>query len=293
MRGRLSRSRRLELDEYLRVRRVLRNPKDFAKFNLPNYVLSSILNQKIVDYAIRNFNRYDAEKVAEVWKRRGKIGIRLPPVLRLKLLMKGLGYSKSEISAILRNPKEAGDLEELVWDAVTRDFVYSPLAISFQHVKGRLGERLIEEILVRRGLDFKTERELKTRKTPDFLLSEVVEFEGYRVRWIESKFMFGDVRTHSFYWRRQYHHYFRDFGRGVVVYWPWHVNTPFSLSGDVEMVVRFRFGRLKRERFLRVVEEVIKRFERGEEIEVKGNVRLLRFLEGLGFKVLPESRRSS
>lgn len=61
--------------------------------------------------------------------------------------------------------------------------------------------------------------------------------------------MFGDLKTHSYYWRKQYYHYFKHFGKGFVVYWPWHVGTPFSLSGDVEMKAYFSFGRLSREVF--------------------------------------------
>ena len=250
MMGRLSRSRKLDLETYRMIRRSLKSPKDFEKFPIPNYVLSSILNQKIVENVIKNFRRYDPEKVARVWKERGKLNVRLPPVLRLKILMKGLGFSKREISNLLNNPKEAGDSEYLIWDAITKDFVYSPLAVRFQHLKGRLGEKILEEHLTELNVDFRTEKELKTRKTPDFLLNDYIEFMGFKVRWIESKFMFGDFRTHSFYWRRQYYHYFKDFGKGVVVYWPWHIDTPFSLSGELNMNVHFKFGRLKREKFL-------------------------------------------
>ncbi|ADB58865.1 hypothetical protein Arcpr_1821 [Archaeoglobus profundus DSM 5631] len=276
----------MDLETYRIIRRNLSSPKDFEKFPLPNYVLSSILNQKIVESVIRKFRRYDPETVARIWREKGKLNVRLPPVLRLKVLMRGLGFSKGEISNLLKHPKEAGDLEDLVWDAVTRDFIYSPLAVRFQHLKGRLGEKIIEDYLMGLDVDFKTEKELKTRKTPDFLLKDCIEFIGFKVRWIESKFMFGDFRTHSFYWRRQYYHYFKDFGKGVVVYWPWHLDTPFSLSGDLDMKVHFKFGRLKREKFLKVVDDVIDRFAKGEKIEVKGNRRLLTFLKGLGFDIV-------
>ncbi len=282
MRGRLSGSRRLEVGEY-KLLREIKSPKQFDLFDVPNYVLSAILVQKTVEVVKRKVKMYNPVKVAEKWKRGERID--LPPVMALRIALKGMGYSKNEISNMLKNPNEAGDFEDAVWDAVTRDFIYSPIAVRFHQVKGWLGEKLIEDYLNSMGVEFKRENELETRKTPDFLLKEKISMFGYDVRWIESKFMFGDLRTHSHYWRKQYYHYFKHFGRGLIVYWPWHVGTPFSLSGEVNITAHFKFGRLNREKFLKVLERVINDFERGERIEIKGDERLLNFLKGLGFDV--------
>ncbi len=266
MKGRLSKLGRLNLDEYRVLRREIRSPKDFDRFQIPNYVLPSILTQKFVESVIKRFRMYKPERIARIWKEKKTLNIRLPPVLRLKLLLKGLGYSKSEIANILKNPHEAGDLEDLVWSAVTKDFIYSPIAVKFQTVKGKVGERLIERFLSEIDVDFKTESELNTKKTPDFLISEKVNILGFEAKWIESKFMFGDFRTHSLYWRRQYYHYFKEFGKGIVVYWCWHLDIPFALGGEVDMSVHFKFGRLKREDFLKTLEKVLDDFERGRRI---------------------------
>ena len=278
MMERLFRSRRLDLDDYMKIRYSLRGPRDFDRFEIPNHVLSAILNRKVVNDVIKRYRRYDPEVVARVWKEKGVLNVRLPPVLRLKLLLKGLGYSKGEIKKMLENPKEGGDLEDLIWKAITRDFIYSPIAVRFQRVKGLLGERLIEETLKDLGLEFKREDEIEHTKTPDFLISS-------EIRWIESKFMFGDIETHSLYWRRQYHHYFKEFGKGFVVYWCWHLDLPFSTSGDFDMVARFRFKRLRNESFLRRLERVLEDFSKGREIYVKGDKRMMYFLKGLGFSL--------
>jgi len=287
MMGRRLMSRRLELDEYFEIRDKIGSPRDFETFKIPNYVLSAILNRKIVEDVMRRYWRYKPEIVARIWRERGVLNVKLPPVLRLKLLLKGLGYGKGEIRNMLENPREAGDLESLIWNAITKDYVYSPIAVKFQREKGLLGERMIECILNEMGFEFKRENEIEGRKTPDFLISS-------KIRWIESKFMFGDISTHSFYWRKQYLHYFKEFGKGFVVYWCWHLDLPFSTSGDVKMSVRFRFKRLRREKFLKKLEFVLREFSKGRNVEVSGNRRLMEFLKGLGFdiKVPSESHLS-
>ena len=282
MMGKLSMSRRLEVGEYKLLRKI-KSPKQFDLFDVPNYVLSAILIQKTVEVVKRKARIYDPVKVAEKLRRGERID--LPPVMALRMALKGMGYSKNEISNMLRNPNEAGDFEDVVWDAITRDFVYSPIAVRFHQVKGKLGENLVEETLNSMGVEFKREDELETRKTPDFLLKEKISLFGYDVKWIESKFMFGDLKTHSHYWRRQYYPYIKEFGKGLIVYWPWHVGTPFSLSGEIDMNVHFEFGRLSRERFLKALERLLNDFEKRRKLEVKGDGRLLNFLKGLGFEV--------
>ncbi len=40
-----------------------------------------------------------------------------------------------------------------------------------------------------------------------------------KIKWIESKALFGDFKTHWIYSKKQYSQYFNLFGRGFVVYW--------------------------------------------------------------------------
>lgn len=61
MRGRLLKSGRLSLDDYLKFR-YIRDPCDFDRFDVPNYVLSSIINQRIVEYV--KGKRYNPDVVA-------------------------------------------------------------------------------------------------------------------------------------------------------------------------------------------------------------------------------------
>jgi hypothetical protein len=286
----------VKLEEYLKIRRALKSPKDFDKFGRKNYILSSILNQKTVDRVLRTYHQYnsDLNVIARIWKEKRRIPVKLPPVLRVRLLLKSLGFSKSEIQNALKYPDELeDDLSNVVWNAITSDFIYSPIAVKFQSIKGYIGEKLVATWLEDLDVDFLREEDLRRSggKTPDFYIKNPIEIQGLNVRWIESKFMFGDLRVHSFYWRKQYYRYFKDFGKGLIIYWSEHLeDLPFSTSGkticDLNMTVEFRFCRLSRERFIKTLENVLERFKRGERIVVRGNNRLQFFLKGLGFDVV-------
>ncbi len=208
--------------EYTVLRRAI-NPYNLSSFRYPKPVLISVLTQKIVENVKARYPVYTKrlDEIAEFWRDRGRIPewLRLTPMLRVKLLMKALGYTKSEIRRFSNDPDsiEDDELRRLTWKAIFKDFVYSPIAIKFQHIKGKLGEMALRSWLEDMDVDFQTEEELRKEglaKTPDFLLED---------GWIESKAMFGDPKTHSIYWRRQYREYLEMFGRGRVIYWFGHV----------------------------------------------------------------------
>jgi len=292
----------MKLEEYLKVRKNLRTPNDFDRFGYPNYVLSSILTQKIVDYVMKRFKDYSTrlDVIERIWREKRRIPIKLPPVLRVRLLLKALGYSKSAVQNALKYPNELeDDLSRVVWRAITTDFVYSPIAVEFHTAKGFLGEKAVKDWLEGLGVEYETESELRKKlsKTPDFYLKEPLKLWDIEVRWIESKFMFGDLKTHSFYWRRQYYQYFREFGKGTVVYWSGHIEgLPFSISGqsirNFKMVVEFKgFRKMNNEKFVKTLEDVLNKFKTGEKIEIKGNKKLVVFLKGLGFDILKRQNR--
>ena len=76
-------------------------------------------------------------------------------------------------------------------------------------------------------------------KTPDFYFEEPVEFLGRELKWIESKALFGDPRSHELYWKKQYSKYYEMFGNGLVVYWLGCVNG-FEVSDGSELRNRYR-----------------------------------------------------
>ncbi len=296
---------RMDLEDFLRLRRML-NVRNMSSFAHPKPVLSSILTQKIVERMKARHPVYARrlEELAEFWKEKGKLPswFVAPPMIKAKLLMKALGFTKSEIRRYSSNPDLIEDekLRRFVWWAVTTDFIYSPIAVKFQRVKGKLGEEMIRRWLESVGVEFRSEEDLRKDggKTPDFLLSKPIRINGYEVLWIESKAMFGDPLTHSSYWRRQYYEYLRKFGGGMVVYWFGHVEGLFLAStgeefGRFDMRVfvcedGMDLGRPFTKEFLDNMLRLVDLFYEGRCIKIRPNMWAERILNLMGFEILTD-----
>lgn len=303
---------RMDLREFIRLRRML-NLRNLDRFSYPKPILSSILSQKIVDRVKARHPIYvkRLNEIAEYWKEKGKLPswFVAPPMIKAKLLMKALGFTKSEIKRYTKNPDLIEDekLRMLVWKANITDFIYSPIATKFHHVKGKIGEEIIRNWLESLGADYLTEEELRKNggKTPDFLLEKPLKFNGFEIRWIESKAMFGDLNVHSQYWRRQYYEYLRQFGRGTVIYWFGHVDGLFLAStgsefgeerllnmniylSDDGMDLGDPFSR----EFINNMMSLIDLFYEGEKIVIKPNRWAISILSKLGFRILADDELS-
>jgi len=131
----------------------------------------------------------------------------------------------------------------------------------------RLGleyEKKLEQILTRLGLPFETEDELRKRgtsKTPDVLLkcpvglriptaaryplssqnerqSEESDDDEWKVVcWIDSKALFGDVKTHNVEVFPQAESYAHRFGPGLILYWFGHAPRDQLLNGHGDISV--------------------------------------------------------
>jgi len=217
----------MDISEFQTLRRNLRNLSDLGKFPYHRGTLFTILSQKKVDSVKRKYPKVAErlDELADYWRSNKKmpLWLNLTPIMRVRLLLKALGYSKSEITKSLNDPEYVEDekLEEAIWRAIYVDYVYSPLAVKHQFARGKLGEEIIRRWLERRGVEHKDERDMRkeSEKTPDFFLPDPIEIDGREINWIESKALFGDPKTHSFYSKKQYSQYLELFGEGVVVYW--------------------------------------------------------------------------
>lgn len=217
----------IELEEFKRLRKGLRYLSDLAQFNYPRGMLFTILSQKKIDQVKQDYgkvcNRLD--EILNFWRATGRIPswVRLTPMMRVRLLLKALEYTKREVAFALNDPEKVDDesLRRLIWSSVLTDYIYSPLAIRHQLARGRLGELIIQNWLDKMGVSYKTERDLRKEsiKTPDFYFSEPIIIDDFEVNWIESKALFADPRTHWIYWKKQFSKYLDFFGSGFVVYW--------------------------------------------------------------------------
>lgn len=290
---------RLSIEEYSNIRKKINRISDLDRFEIPRGTLHAILMQKKVESVKRKYHLFSGrtKEILDFWKetKRFPDWLTLTPVLKVRLLLKAMEFTTKEINKALRNPKELNEeLSALVYNAVSRDFVYSPIAAKLQSVLGKIGEKIIEDKLKDLGVKFKTEKELKTQKTPDFYFEEPLELFGKKLRWIESKALFADLRTYELYFRKQISKYMELFGEGLVVYWRGSLQgLPISdgceFDGELkkkllEMTIAVSKDETVDGDPLKLAEKFI-----GDYIttgKIPYNAEVIRILKNMGFKVL-------
>ena len=104
-----------------------------------------------------------------------------------------------------------------------------------------MGENVIERWLDSHNIEYRNENELRdsgVTKTPDCVLDEPLNIDGTEVSWIESKALFGDEAEHKHYSNKQFKHYEKDFGPGMVVYWYGYLD---SITLDGNLIKNYEF----------------------------------------------------
>ncbi len=202
------------------------------KYNVCCGTLSSILNQKVVEDVKKSHYRFKRkeERIVTEW-RSGHSFLALsqkyhyPATLISTLVLENLGHSKKEIRLFYKNPKsiENGRIQNELIESLNADYFFSPRAHQLQEEKGRIGENIISFWLKKKSCDFTCEDEMRaegcTGKTPDFLLRKSIKISGREVCWIESKALFGELKEHRHYEKKQFKEYADCFGDGLVIYW--------------------------------------------------------------------------
>lgn len=293
---------RIPLQLYFQIRRNLNRISDLNKFELPRGVLHSILIQKKVESVKRKYHSF-AERKEEIlkhWKDEKSFPkwLTLTPVMKVRLLLKAMGFSAKDVNRALSNPWDLdAELSEVVYRSVTSDFVYSPIAIRVQRVLGEIGERIVEEKLRSLGIDFKVEKELKLQKTPDFLFEEPVELFGKKIRWIESKALFADHKIYDFYARKQITKYREMFGEGLVVFWCGVLQGIDASDGEefdgelkkrlLEMKIYMHRGEEVDGNALQIAENFVKNYAETDRFPY--NAEVARILRNMGFEVVEEN----
>ncbi|KAM0683866.1 hypothetical protein MDAP_000603 [Mitosporidium daphniae] len=101
--------------------------------------------------------------------------------------------------------------------AIEADEIASPLAdAKKQWAVVMLVSKLDLPFIEEQGM-----RKLGYPKTPDILLPVPIgsAFGNFVSNWIESKALFGDIKTHERYLKNQYLTYYNRYGPGIVIYW--------------------------------------------------------------------------
>ncbi|NPE27969.1 TPD domain-containing protein [Methanococcoides sp. SA1] len=229
---------KMENETYLQIYHQVNRPEDIdtlsLEFGESVGVIAAILNQKIVSKVKRKMGllQRKGKNFRYLWEKGMDINTLatnndVPATLMASVIIKELGYSKKQV---LKNLDTLDDrrLASEIEEATSSDHFFSPKAHALQVVKGEMGEDIISKWLDHHQLGYSTEEDLRAmgmQKTPDFFLDKPLYVDDTEVEWIESKAMFGDEREHSHYYKKQFQHYEREYGTGMVIYWYGHIDT--------------------------------------------------------------------
>ncbi|WNY25956.1 hypothetical protein MsAc7_15280 [Methanolapillus millepedarum] len=156
------------------------------KYGIPIGVLSTILNQKVVQTVKKSYHLL-AKKESEIvhdWVS-GVSFLELakkhkyPPTLIATVILRKIGYNKKEVAALYKNPKEAQNarIRKELSEALNADYYFSPRAHKMQEIKGKAGEEIISLWLKLKNSEFLSENEIRANgpgKTPDFVLKQPI-----------------------------------------------------------------------------------------------------------------------
>ena len=202
------------------------------KYHVCRGTLSSILNQKVVEDVKKSHYRFKRKenKLVTEWTG-GKSFLELskkhnyPSTLISTLILQNLGYGKREIKNCYKDPKQIENqrIKKELIESLNADFFFSPRAHRIQEEKGKTGEKLISFWLQKKNCEFICENDMRAEgregKTPDFLLKRPVSLFDRDICWIESKALFGELKEHKNYEKKQFLEYSKCYGDGLVVYW--------------------------------------------------------------------------
>jgi len=202
------------------------------KYGVYSGTLSSILNQKVVEDVKRSHYRLKRKenKLVTEWNQGSSFldlakKYHYPATLISSLVLQNIGYSKRAIRNSYQNPNLVEDkrIRKELGESLDADYFFSPRAHRLQEEVGKTGEKLISFWLQKKKYDFKCEDEMRVTglpgKTPDFLLKKSIKIRDRDVCWIESKALFGELKEHRHYEKKQFIEYSKCYGDGLVVYW--------------------------------------------------------------------------
>jgi len=231
--------------EYLELYQKLSTPEDidFLAENLSydKEFLLVIYTQRVTRDATKRYYRVkdQAKRLVRMWHD-GRSFVQIarkmhfPPTLTALMILEQKKITRKQFWKLIENPSLAKEkrLRRELKEVGTVDIVYSPKGTAVQYERGKWGEKKLFDWLDARGLNYRTEKQLRSEydKTPDVLLRKPIEWNGSKNYWIESKASVGDPVEVRRQIRRQFRPYSEIFGDGIVVYW-------FGFIDDVDLKV--------------------------------------------------------
>ena len=229
--------------EYKELYEHLATPEDIdflaENFGYDKELLLVIYTQRVVRDTTKRFYRVkdQAKKMAWAWQH-GKSFVDIarefdfPPILTALMILEQRKVNRKQFWKMLSDLDRVQDrrLRKELADAGKTDIVYSTEGTARQYARGRWGEAKLQAWLKAKGLEYRTEKDLRAEydKTPDILLHKPLELEGSKKYWIESKATFGDPYEIKRHIKKQLEPYTELFGDGMVVYW-------FGYVDDVDL----------------------------------------------------------
>ena len=205
--------------------------------NLPTGVLVAIHTQDFRRHIISNYWKIKkgARRMAGHWRRGEPVDHiarrkNFSPIAIARLISAEIGVPKNDFRKMVMGselkrepPRDQRRMASEVSKVVLFDYMDSPWSLEIYREIGREGERLLADWLQEKGLDFKTEKDLKGGQgvpTPDFLFEKPQKINGVEnVIWIESKAFFGDFQHIRRHHRHQVSRYEKAYGEGLMMYW--------------------------------------------------------------------------
>jgi hypothetical protein len=242
----------MKYDAYQDLFRKLTTAQDIdflaENFGYDKELLLVIYTQRVVRETTKKFYRVKAQarRLAFMWQNGMSLleianKFDFPAILTALMVLEQRKIPRKSFWKMINDLDSTKDrrLRKELEEVARADIVYSPEGSARQYARGRWGEAKLHTWLNARGIQYETEKDLRSKydKTPDILVHKPLEMNGSKKYWIESKATFGDpyeIRRHI---RKQLQPYSDLFGDGAVVYWFGHVDDqPYALPEGVDIV---------------------------------------------------------
>jgi Protein of unknown function TPD sequence-motif len=242
----------MKYDEYQDLFRKLGTAQDIdflaENFGYDKELLLVIYTQRVVRETTKKFYRVKAQarRLAFMWQNGTSLldianKFDFPPILTALMVLEQRKISRKNFWKMINDLDSVKDrrLRRELEEVTRADIVYSPEGSARQYARGRWGEAKLQRWLDTRGIQYETEKALRSKydKTPDILVHQPIEVNGSRKYWIESKATFGDPHEIRRHIKKQLQPYSDMFGDGAVVYWFGYVDDQrYDLPEGVDIV---------------------------------------------------------